>query len=179
MHSGVVPVFVIVSGPPGSGKTTLARPLASALSLPLIAKDTIKGALMSVLPPVDVDASRHLGRAAIAAMLAVAAESSVGAVIESNFYRSVAREELGRLPGTVIEVFCRCDERTAQRRYRERVDSRHAGHFDQLRTDDELRHPEVCDPVAGGWPVLEVDTDRPVDLTTVVAFVHAHQPTDR
>jgi len=37
--------FVVVSGPPASGKTTLARTIAPALDLPLIAKDTIKQAL--------------------------------------------------------------------------------------------------------------------------------------
>ena len=33
--------FVVVSGLPASGKTTLARPLAAALDLPLIDKDEI------------------------------------------------------------------------------------------------------------------------------------------
>ena len=81
----------MVSGPPASGKSTLAPTLAGELRLPLVAKDTIKDALMSVLPVPDVDASRQLGRAAVAAMLAVAAESPCGAVIESNFYRSCGR----------------------------------------------------------------------------------------
>jgi hypothetical protein len=26
-------------------------------------------------------------------------------------------------------------------------------------------------PVAGGWPVLEVDTNAPVDVTEVLAFI--------
>lgn len=43
------PLFVIVSGPPASGKTTMAAPLAEQLRLPLIAKDTIKDALMNML----------------------------------------------------------------------------------------------------------------------------------
>jgi predicted kinase len=50
--------FVVVSGPPASGKTTLARQIAPALGLPLIAKDTIKRALMTVLPVPDVETSR-------------------------------------------------------------------------------------------------------------------------
>ena len=46
------PLFVVVSGPPGSGKSAVAEPLARELGLPLIAKDTIKEALM-VTEPVD------------------------------------------------------------------------------------------------------------------------------
>lgn len=49
-------VFVVVSGPPASGKSTLAPVLATELGLPLLAKDTIKDALMSILPVPDVDA---------------------------------------------------------------------------------------------------------------------------
>jgi predicted kinase len=116
-------VFVIVSGPPASGKSTLAPVLARDLGLPLIAKDTIKDALMSVLPVPDVESSRRLGRSAVAAMLAVAAESPIGAVIESNFYRSVAVDELRRLPGRVVEVFCRCDRSIAAERYAARASS--------------------------------------------------------
>jgi len=63
------PLFVVVSGPPASGKSTLAPMLARELDLPLIAKDTIKDALMSVLPVPDVEASRQMGRAAVRAML--------------------------------------------------------------------------------------------------------------
>jgi MoxR-like ATPase len=74
--------FVVVSGPPASGKTTLARAIAPALGLPLIAKDTIKQALMTVLPVPDIETSRIVGSASVAALLAVAAETA-GAVLES------------------------------------------------------------------------------------------------
>ncbi|MGI8793974.1 MAG: AAA family ATPase [Acidimicrobiales bacterium] len=167
------PLFVVVSGPPASGKSTLAPPLAEQLGLPLLAKDTIKDALMSVSPVPDVEASRQLGRGAVAAMLAVAAESPIGAVIESNFYRSVAIESLSRLPGAIVEIFCRCDRDVANSRYRERAGTRHPGHFDNVRTAEELWNDEVAEPVAGGWPVLEVDTNTPVDVTEVLAFIRA------
>ena len=78
-------VFVLAAGPPGSGKTTLAVPLAAELGLPLIAKDAIKEVLMETLgSPATVEQSRVLGRAAVETMLAVA-QTSPGAVLESNF----------------------------------------------------------------------------------------------
>jgi hypothetical protein len=165
------PLFVVVSGPPASGKSTLAPVLAHELGLPLIAKDTIKEALLSVIPVPDVDTSRQVGRGAVAAILAVAADSPVGAVIESNFYRSIAADSLRRLPGAVIEVFCRCDQAVAHARYRARAGTRHAGHFDTDRSVDEVWNDEVAEPVGGAWPVLEVDTNVPVDLTKVLAFI--------
>src|SRR5207247_2605151 len=144
--------------------STLAPVLARELSLPLVAKDTIKDALMSVLSVVDVEASRQLGRAAVAAMIAVAAESPVGAVVESNFFRSVAAADLGKLDGRVVEVFCRCSRPVALARYRRRIGTSAEGHFDGVRTDDELWNDEICNPVAGGWPVIEADTNEPVEM---------------
>lgn len=110
--------------PPASGKFTVAPWLASHFALPLIAND----ALMSVLAVPDVEASRQLGQAAIRAMLALAAASPIGAVLESNFNRLRAGDELRALPGEVLEVFCRCDREVAARRYRARAGTRHAGH---------------------------------------------------
>lgn len=166
-------IFVVVSGPPASGKSTLAPQVAAALGLPLVAKDTIKDALMAVLGAPDVEASRQLGRAAVKAMLAVAAQSPVGAVIESNFYRSVAAPELTDLPGAVVEVFCRCQADVAWKRYRSRAGTRHPGHFDHDRTRNELWNDEVAEPVAGPWPLLEVDANVPVDVSDVARFVQA------
>ena len=155
--------FVVVSGPPASGKTTLALAIAPVLGLPLIAKDTIKQALMTVLPVPDVAASRVVGRASVAALLAVAAESG-GAVLESVWHRSYALDDLRSLPGPVVEVFCRCDPVLAASRYASRAASRDAGHFDAERVTAELWNDEVARPVAGGWPVIEVDTAIPVDV---------------
>lgn len=153
----------MVSGPPASGKSTVAPWLAREFALPLIAKDTVKDALMSVLAVPDVEASRQLGQAAVRAMLAVACASPIGAVVESNFYRSRAVEDLWALPGKLLEVFCRCDREVALGRYRARAGTRSAGHFDHVRTLDELWNDEISEPVAGGWPVLEVDTNAPAD----------------
>ena len=161
--------FVLVSGPPASGKTTLARDLAPRLMLPLLAKDTLKQALMSELEVPDLTASRVLGRASAAALLALAAHSG-GAVLEGPWNRGRAAA-IGELPGPVVEVFCRVERETAVRRFRARAVSRQPGHFDSDRTDEELWSDEVTEPVAGGWPVLEVDTTVALDIERVARIV--------
>ena len=97
------------------------------------------------------------------------ARTQSGAVLEGPWHRERA-QELAALPGAVVEVFCRVDRETARERYRARPD-RHPGHFDGHRTDAELWGEQVTDPVAGGWPVLEVDTTRPVDVSSLAARI--------
>jgi predicted kinase len=162
-------LYVLVSGPPASGKSTLAPPTAAYLGLPLIAKDTIKEALMSAAAPRDVEASRALGRAAIAVMYAVAADAPRGAVLENAFRRAAALVDLRALRGRLVEVHCRCARDVALERYRARGTARHAGHFDHERSPEELWNPEVVGPIGDGWPVLGVDTNRPVELASVLA----------
>jgi AAA domain len=161
--------FVAVAGPPGTGKTTLAEPLAVALGLPLLAKDMIKEALMDALgSPSTVDESRRLGGAAVRTLLAVAAASR-GAVLESTFYPETV-ETLRTLPGCFVEVRCICSRTVALERYRQRAADRHAGHLDSLRTDDELWNPLLLAPLGLG-PVVTVDTTDPVDVGSVAADV--------
>jgi predicted kinase len=157
-------LFVVISGAPGAGKTTLARPLAAALDLPLIEKDTIKEALGDVLGAADMAASKRLGAATLHVMYALARVNR-GALLESAWEPALAREELARLPGPIIEVFCDVSPEVAQQRYAARTGTRHVVHFDAEQAGNLQgwvdRHPQVID---GGWPVVKVDTTRPVDV---------------
>src|SRR5215467_10002225 len=58
-------------------------------------------------------------------------------------------------------------------RYARRAGTRAAGHFDAERTIGELWNDDVARPVAGGWPVLEVDTTARVDITLLVERIRA------
>jgi predicted kinase len=161
--------YVIVSGPPGSGKSTLAALLADRLGLPLFAKDTIKEALMDALGAPDIEASRRLGAAAIRTLLALAHENRRG-VLESNWRASVALDDLRALPGSVVEVFCDCDTDVSRARYERRGESRHPGHFDAARVDDEsLWAGEASLPLDGGWHVVRVNTSAAVDMDVLLA----------
>ncbi len=155
-------VYVVVTGPPASGKSTLSRHLAQALGLPRLVKDDIKQRLLDEHPAADVVDSRETGRAAVRELLERAAEAGSGVLDSVWVDRATATERLTRL-GDVVEVHCRCDLETLRRRYVERAPTRPRGHFDEERSDDELWRTELRRPLAGGWPVGDVDTPAPVD----------------
>ena len=163
-------MYVVVTGPPASGKSTLSRELARELSLPLLAKDTIKQALVETLGAADVEQSRLLGSAAVDVLLAVAAEASQ-AVLDSVWVdRASARARLAALDG-VVEVVCECDVDTMRARYRARALHKGPEHFDGARDDQELWPPEALSPLAAGWPVVTVRTADMVDVREVAERV--------
>lgn len=166
--------FVVVSGPPASGKSSLAPALAAELDLPLLAKDVVKDALVDVLGAPDLPRSRELGRAAVQVLLAVAA--TAGRAVLESVWHADARERLAALPGPTVEVFCRCDPDVLRTRFAARSASRAAGYFDRERSASELWNVEVGSPVAGGWPVLEVDTGAVVDVAALARRITASVP---
>src|SRR5258708_16229188 len=89
---------VLVSGAPGSGKTSLAGPLAAELGFALLSKDRIKETLHDALgaPAPDLAWSRRLGAAAMELLWALAA-AAPAVVLEPNF-RPHSSHEQHRIP---------------------------------------------------------------------------------
>ena len=162
-------VYVVLSGPPGSGKTTLAGPLAEALGLPLIAKDRIKETLLDSLGTGDLEWSRLLGRASMSVLFALAADAG-GAVLDSTWSRELSPPALAVLGAPSIEIYCSCPSELAEARYRERLSTRHPGHRDSER---EYEGRWTSDrPLEIGALVL-VDTSNPVDIDRLATEVRS------
>jgi predicted kinase len=154
--------YVVVSGPAASGKTVLAQAASEELGWPLISKDEIKEALAGVLPPKTTDDAASLGRAAMAVLLRIAAETTSGAVLDAVWREGQGRLELGELPGEIVELFCQCPPAVVKERYESRT--RPAQYIPEHATAESLWSTETFAPVSGGWHVIEVDATSHPDV---------------
>ena len=172
-------LVVLVNGLPGSGKTTLARRLAAELGVSLLSKDTIKEALAPHLPP-DYLAAHGAGRSplgagATEAVWDLCAQSTVGAVVESWFYRDDGRHvrnglrRAGLDPARVPEVWCDVPVEVARQRFEERAQrgDRHTVHGPQLGLTALWTELAATARPQRIGPVHSVDTTRPLSSRDV------------
>src|SRR4051812_9503213 len=93
-----------MSGLPGTGKSTVAAPLATALGWPLLSKDAIKETLWDTLGGGDRRWSARLGSAAQEILLRLARDTP-HAVVDTFVHRDWAHRWLD-VPQPIIEVHC-------------------------------------------------------------------------
>ena len=129
-----VPQVVALTGLPASGKSTLAKLLATSLGYPLFDKDQFLEVLFERQRSSGVATRASLSREADIAFEAEARKAT-SAVVASWWRHPKSSHESGTPPWwlhapvhQVVEVHCECTPEEATRRFMGRT--RHAGHDD-------------------------------------------------
>ncbi len=169
-----LPRLIVVTGPPGAGKTTIAATLRERLGLPLIAKDTLKEALGEALEIAgDRHASQRLGVATFQVQFGIVREllvSGVSVIAEGNF-RVRWFEDLP--PAEIVQVHVTAAPETLRQRMVERDTHRHPVHYDREAADEIAERAAAGEwgalPIGGR--ILEIDTTVWPDLDEVLAAV--------
>jgi predicted kinase len=156
--------LVVVSGAPGTGKSTVGAAVAGALRCPLLSLDPVKEALADVLGVGDEDWSDRVGDAAAEVVFRLSAEFP-DAVAE-GWWRGARRVRAVREFTGAVELFCRCGPELAVRRARERHGAgRHPIHRDVINPGRMLdRVGELAGtvtPLGLGAALICVDTGPP------------------
>ncbi len=182
----VTPTLIVVSGPPGSGKTTLAHAIARAMPCPAICRDEIKDGLVHAAgigdKSFDDDAVSRQAFGTFFDILRLLVTNGVTAVAEAAFQDKLWRPGLEPLLdlADIHVIHCVVDAALARqrivRRLTEQASSR-ASHLDReflRKLDRGELSLELFQPISITAPSICVDTTNGYNpnLDQIIGFIN-------
>ena len=166
--------LIVVSGAPGTGKSTVATALGNELRFAVLSLDPIKEALADVLGLGDEDWSNRVGDAAAEVVFRLSA--TFPDAVAEGWWRGARRDRAAAEFAGAIEVFCHCDPRLAAERASARIAAgrRHPIHRDVINPAMADRVAFLADtvtPLGLGRALITVDTGRDDAWVQAVAEV--------
>lgn len=164
-----IPTVIIISGSPGTGKTTLSKHVAQILHVPVIHRDAIKETIFDSLGWSDRAWSKKTGITSYRLLyyfLEVLLQTRCHFMVESNFSATFDTPQFMKLqqlyPYNALQIVCHTDLPVLVERLRHRSQTaeRHPGHSDHEEmatlTPDMLIGEAI--PLGLDGPVLSIDT---------------------
>lgn len=164
--------IIIISGLPGTGKSTLAKHLSKKFNLPLIMRDHFKELMFDNIGVNDRDWSEKLGRASWDILwysLAELIKSKSTFIIESNFnpdkHSKIFQKLIEENNYESYEINCFCDGEKLFERFQKRAKdgTRHIGHCDH---EPEILQKIKPNLLEGKIPPLNIKNSKIQNLDT-------------
>jgi predicted kinase len=164
------PTLIVVSGTPGSGKTTLAHEIARRIGCPAICRDEIKEGIVHAAGGEQGEWGGPVSKRTVKAFydtIDLLLRSRVSLVAEAAFQRALAQPDLQPLMdiADLRIVHCAVEPAVARARIERRLASDHPARFVSHRDGPYLEALDAgtmsiadFDPVALDVPTLRVDT---------------------
>jgi glucokinase len=169
---------ILVNGVPASGKSSVARALADATGLPILALDIIKNPFLIELPPGDRAFNRTLGRASYAAIFDLIHDAPAGTTFIIDAWFGFMPPEMltaGLARAGVdhaVEIWCEAPPETVGARYAARLGQRPAGHPGADYVPELIALATRAKPLNIGAN-FTVDTTAPLPLAQLLAWLQA------
>lgn len=137
--------LIIITGLPGTGKTTLGKKLAEEFNLPFICKDDIKELLFDNLGWEDRELSKKIGASSYDLLYYIMEQilsAKKSLIIETNFNPKFANQKFLELKEKYnfvpFQIRCIADGEILFDRFKKRANSndRHPGHVDSGSLDE-------------------------------------------